>query len=78
LECIVDSRKDEKNRRELLMHIKKVECIQRVLSAFPGWNWMTSQKDSSTEVVFINEIPRKTHGEKNGYMLDIVHKRDGT
>jgi hypothetical protein len=34
-------------------------------------------KNTNREVIFKKEIPKKTHEEENGYMLDMVCKRDG-
>jgi hypothetical protein len=40
-----------------------------------GWK---VKKNTNREVVFRKEIPKKTHEEENGSMLDMVCKRDGT
>jgi hypothetical protein len=42
--CNQTSRKDDNNRKEFLMHIERVECTPRVLSAFPRWNVIASKK----------------------------------
>jgi hypothetical protein len=40
-----------------------------------GWKF---KKNTNREVVFRKEIPKKTHDEENGFILDMVCKIYGT